>query len=82
MRNHLVFRMPGRVHFPGKGDPKIQTLFDERKTPIPLKEWLEQGLFNINITIRQLIKSVADKEGVHSDKEYDQTLKFKIIDMH
>ncbi len=76
MRNHLVLQMPARVHFDGKDASKIEMLFDERKTPIPLKEWLDQGLFNVNITIRQLIKSVTDKEGVHSDREYDQTLKF------
>ncbi|TKJ46349.1 hypothetical protein CEE34_09040 [Candidatus Aerophobetes bacterium Ae_b3a] len=40
------------------------------------KEWLDQGLFNINITIRQLIKSMANKEGAHSDPKYDPTLRF------
>jgi len=42
------------------------------------------GLFNINITIRQLIKSVANKEGAHSDPKYDPTLRFiksvKLVD--
>lgn len=84
MRNHLVFQMPARVHFDGKGGSKIQILFDERKTPIPLKEWLDQGLFNINITLRQLIKSVTNKEGAHSDPKYDPTLRFtksvKLVD--
>jgi hypothetical protein len=33
-------------------------------------------MLNINITIRELIKSVADKEGAHSDPVFDSTLLF------
>lgn len=72
----LVFQMPAMVRFDGKGGSRIEVLFDERRQPIELEEWLDQDLFNQNITIRQLIKSVRHKESAHSDKNYDETLKF------
>ncbi len=72
----LVFRMPSRVHFDGKGSPKILELFDPRKKTISIEEWLDQPLFNKDITIRELIRSVADKENAHSDPHYNDTLKF------
>ena len=72
----LVFQMPAMVRFNGKGGSRIEVLFDERRQPIELEEWLDQDLFNQKITIRQLIKSVRNKEAAHSDKNYDETLKF------
>jgi hypothetical protein len=84
IKEGLVFQMPAMVRFDGKGGSKIEVLFDERREPIELEEWLNQDLFNQNITIRQLIKSVRDKESAHSDKDYDETLKFtksvKLVD--
>ena len=76
VKEGLVFQMPAMVSFNGKGGSRIEVLFDERKQPIELEEWLDQDLFNQKITIRQLIKSVRHKEAAHSDKEYDETLKF------
>lgn len=72
----LVFQMPAIVTFDGKGGSSIELLFDERRLPIELEEWLDQDLFNQKITIRQLIKSVRNKEAAHSDKDYDDTLAF------
>jgi hypothetical protein len=43
---------------------------------IPLEDWLDQPLFNERITIRDLIRSVSDKESVHSDRRYNETLLF------
>lgn len=76
MKEGLVFQMPAMVHFDGKGGSRIEVLFDERNQPIELEEWLNQDLFNQNISIRQLIKSLRHKEAAHSDKDYDETLKF------
>ena len=79
-----LFQIPAEISFNGKGGSKIESLFDENQLLIPLQEWLDQGLFTNEITIRQLIRSIADKVGVHSDKDYDNTLKttksVKIID--
>ena len=72
----LVFQMPAVVRFNGKGGSRIEVLFDEHRQPIELEEWLDQDLFNQKITIRQLIKSVRNKEAAHSDNDYDETLKF------
>lgn len=84
MKEGLVFQMPAMVHFDGKGGSRIEVLFDERKQPIELEEWLDQDLFNKDITIRELIKSVANREGAHSDPDYNETLKFtksvKLVD--
>jgi len=76
IKEGLVFQMPAMVSFNGKGGSRIEMLFDERRQPIELEEWLDQDLFNQKITIRQLIKSVRHKEAAHSDKDYDETLKF------
>jgi len=76
IKEGLVFQVPAMVSFNGKGGSRIEVLFDERRQPIELEEWLDQDLFNQKITIRQLIKSVRHKEAAHSDKDYDDTLKF------
>ena len=80
----LVLEVPAMIEFDGSGGSKITKLFDENREPIDIQEWLNQELFNKNITIRQLIKSVRDKESAHSDKNYDDTLRFtksvKIVD--
>jgi len=70
----LVFMTPGIVHLDGKGGSRIEVLFDENREPIDLAEWLDQMLFSKEITIRELIKSVADKEATHSDDDYGSTL--------
>ncbi len=70
----IIFQMPALVSFDGKGGSKVEAVFDERRKPIDLNEWLDQMLFSKEITIRQLIKSVANKESVHSDEDYDKTL--------
>jgi hypothetical protein len=80
----LVFQMPAIIEFDGKGGSKIIKLFDERREPIPLQGWLDQDLFSKEISIRELIKSVANKLGAHSDPGYNQTLEFtksvKLVD--
>lgn len=80
----LVLQIPSLISFDGIGNSRILSLFDEKRDPISIEEWLDQPLFNEYITIRKLIRSVADKEAVHSDKKYDDILLFtksvKIID--
>ncbi|MBU1262536.1 hypothetical protein KJ640_06275 [bacterium] len=76
MKEGLVFQMPAMVSFNGKGRSRIEALFDECGQSIKLEEWLDQDLFSQEITIRQLLRSVRNKESAHSDKDYDETLKF------
>ena len=84
LREKLVLHIPSTMHFDGKGGSRITSLFDMRSEMIPLEQWLDQPLFNKDITVRNLIRSVSDKESAHSDKEYNDTLLFtksvKLVD--
>lgn len=71
----LVFLMPSVVSHNNATGPTVRSLFDFNEQYIPLKDWLEQVLFPPKITIRMLIRSVADKESAHADREYNETLK-------
>ena len=76
LQEGLEFIIPSTVYFDGKGGSRITSLFNMHSEKIPLNQWLDQPLFNKAITIRNLIRSVSDKESVHSDKEYNETLLF------
>ena len=84
LKEGLVLQIPAMMEFNGKGGARIIALFDERKDPLDLDEWLNQDLFNKDITINQMIKSVRHKLGAHSNEQYNKTLKFtksiKIVD--
>lgn len=79
--NSLIFSPPGTIRSDGKGGAKIENLFYKGEL-LPLKEWLEQPLASKHITIREFIKSIADKEGKHSDPTYGLVLdKVKIVSL-
>lgn len=71
----MVFQLPALTNFDGKGGSRIIQLFDKTRNRIGNKEWLSQPLFSKEVTIQKLIKSVSDKESVHSDDDYDDTLR-------
>jgi hypothetical protein len=76
LRRGLVFNLPGSVYDSnGDEESRIKALFEINVDMLSLEEWLEQPLLNENITIRELIRSVADKESAHSDENYTETLK-------
>ena len=55
----------------------MEKLFDEQNVPVMnIEDWLEQKILNNSITLKELIISVADKEGAHSDIAYNDTLNF------
>lgn len=70
----LAFSPPGKLVFDGKGNAQIQDLFYKGQL-LPINQWLTQPLINQKITIKEFIKSIADKEGKHSDPDYNDTLK-------
>ena len=70
----LAFRMPAVVSFDGEGGARVTEIVDKSKQPITIDEWIAQPLFNAQITVREFIRSVADKEGAHSDRSYNETL--------
>ncbi|MFN8414344.1 MAG: hypothetical protein U0Z26_18330 [Anaerolineales bacterium] len=66
--------IPGRIQLNGKGGGGLSELFDESAPSLALETWLQQKLFNKTITIREFIRSVADKEAAHSDENYNSSL--------
>jgi hypothetical protein len=76
LREGLVMIMPGRLKIEENGNSTFQLTFTQSKSLITVKEWISQPILNVNITVWELIKSVADKEGAHSDPDYDSTLLF------
>ena len=66
--------MPGRFEIINKNIPVFTLLFSKEKKQMIIDAWVDQIFFNEKITIRELIKSVADKEGAHADKNYNDTL--------
>ena len=67
--------MPGRLTISGAaGTSHFELMFAESMTLMGVKEWVKQPFFSPSTTIRDLIKSVADKESVHSDPVYNETL--------
>jgi len=69
-----VLYIPCQIKFDGRGGGSISTLFNEEATTLPLDEWLQQKMFDFSMTMRDFIRSVADKEGAHSDKSYNAVL--------
>jgi hypothetical protein len=65
------------------GSPGVHSVVDETLSPISLSPWLDQVIYygeTIDgtcgeVTIRELIRSTADKEGAHSDEDYNDTLR-------
>lgn len=75
--------LKGLEHFmPGKlevGDNNVTILrlsLSRTKELMEVREWTDQIFFKEKITIRGLIKSVADKEGAHSDANDNATLEY------
>jgi hypothetical protein len=64
---------PGKISFrAGKFDPIY--MFDIQAEPIPRNAWLNQPYISGNVTIKELLTSVRNKEGAHSDPYYNDTL--------
>ena len=66
--------MPGRLSFSDDKLPKFNLLFSTKKEKIKLESWIDQMFFKEGITICELIKSVADKQAAHADRNYNDTL--------
>ena len=70
----LQFQLVGEWYFDGKGGASLERIFNQTVQPLALQEWLEQPFISGTITLKDFIRSVADKEGAHSDKVYNSTL--------
>jgi hypothetical protein len=49
-------------------------LFARTKEQMTLEAWLNQPLLGPDLSVRELIRSVADKEGAHADPHYNEAL--------
>lgn len=72
---YTVLYIPGQVSFNGRGSGNLSQLFNESAPSLAWDEWLQQKLFDFTTTIKEFIRSVADKEGAHSDKSYNTVLR-------
>lgn len=70
----LVNFMPGILNVSTNNTTLFTLSFASNEEKIDLDRWVNQIFFKEGLTIRDLVKSVADKEGAHSDKNYDTTL--------
>jgi hypothetical protein len=74
LANGLVVMMPGRLHVDPEGCSHFELLFAGSGTLVDVERWIEQPFLSPAVTVRELIKSVADKEGAHSDPDDNETL--------
>ena len=66
--------MPGSLSSSGHALPTFNLLFSKKQEKMKLEPWVDQMFFKEGISISELIKSVADKEAAHADKNYNDTL--------
>ena len=69
----LAIMMPGQLTFSGGGLSYFELLF-AKSGLLPVNRWIEQPFFSPHVTVVEIIKSVADKEGAHSDPSFNDTL--------
>jgi len=69
----LQILLPGRLEVTN-GKPHFNLLFAPTQEQMALEAWLEQPLLGPDLSVRELIRSVADKEGAHSDPRYNEAL--------
>jgi len=72
---YTVFYIPGRLASDGNGVSKVWQLINENAASITIDEWLAQKFIDSATTIKDFIRSVADKEGAHSDEEFNVALR-------
>lgn len=70
----LEVMVPGQSSISSDGTYHFELMFAKSMMLMEPEEWIRQPFFSPSITIRELIKSVADKEGAHSDPDYNETL--------
>jgi hypothetical protein len=71
----MAFMTPGRLSISrATGTYHFELMFGKSGELMEPEEWVRQPFLSPSITIWELIKSVADKEGAHSDPDYNDTL--------
>lgn len=70
----LTTIMPGELRTDTNGSSRFELLFGKSGHELSVSEWIKQPFFSLQTTVEEIIKSVADKEGAHSDPRYNTTL--------
>jgi len=70
--------VPGRMDFIDGRVVKFSLSLSSKNEHLKIIDWINQMFFKENITVRELIKSVADRQGAHSDETYNSTLEHSI----
>ena len=69
----MTFMMPGDLTV-SNGSGYFELIFAKSEILLSVKDWVNQPFFSPEITVREFIRSVADKEAAHSDPDYNDTL--------
>jgi hypothetical protein len=69
----LQIGLPGRLEVKN-GRPRFSLLFARSAEQMPLDAWLKQPMLGPDLSVREFVRSIADKEGAHSDPKYNDTL--------
>jgi hypothetical protein len=75
---HTVLYMPARMSFDDRGGSDIDALFHETGPMLALSEWLDQKLFSREVSLREFIRSLADRESAHADPTPNETLEARL----
>ena len=70
----LEIMLPGQLAVSSDGTYSFKLSFARSLTLMEPNQWVKQPFLSPQITVRELVKSVADKEGAHSDPDYNETL--------
>jgi hypothetical protein len=72
--------MPGQLTVSTNGNYQFELSFAQSETLMSIDDWMQQPVLSPKISVREIIKSVADKERAHSDPDYNETLvKAKLV---
>jgi hypothetical protein len=66
--------MPGQLMMSDDGSSRFELTFAKSGTLMVPKDWVRQPFLSPSVTVWELIKSVADKEGAHSDPNFNPAL--------
>ena len=69
----LKILLPGQLELKD-GRPRVRLKFANTKEQMALDAWLDQPFLGPDVSVRELIRSVADKEGAHADPKYNEAL--------
>jgi hypothetical protein len=69
----LQILLPGELEV-RNGRHRFRLKFANTKEQMTLDAWLDQPFLGPDLTVREFIRSVANKEGAHADPKYNETL--------